>query len=76
MKAVRLLIGVIALVLVVVGAILVPHSGAPSVIGSEVEPDAQPTFGAAVRAKLAEVGASSERVDRHTRRDVRVRPVP
>ncbi|MGO4130556.1 hypothetical protein AB4028_09825 [Janibacter sp. RAF20_2_2] len=37
MKAVRLLIGVIALVLVVVGAILVPHSGAPSVIGSEVE---------------------------------------
>lgn len=33
----------------------------PVLIGSEVEPDAQPTFGAAVRAKLAEVGASSER---------------
>lgn len=33
----------------------------PVLIGSEVEPDAQPTFGAAVRAKLAEVAASSER---------------
>lgn len=33
----------------------------PVLIGSEVEPDAQPTFGAAVRAKLAEVSASSER---------------
>ena len=30
-------------------------------IGSEVEPDAQPTFGAAIRAKLAEVAASGER---------------
>lgn len=33
----------------------------PVLIGSEVEPDAQPTFGAAVRDKLAEVAASSER---------------
>ncbi|MBO9626853.1 MAG: DUF3071 domain-containing protein [Microbacterium sp.] len=33
----------------------------PVLIGSEVEPDAQPTFGTAVRAKLAEVQASSER---------------
>jgi hypothetical protein len=33
----------------------------PVLIGSEVEPDAQPTFGAAVRAKLAEVEATSER---------------
>jgi len=33
----------------------------PVLIGSEVEPDAQPTFGAAVRAKLAEVSASGER---------------
>ncbi|MBP3978526.1 septation protein SepH [Microbacterium sp. BLY] len=33
----------------------------PVLIGSEVEPDAQPTFGAAVRAKLAEVDATSER---------------
>lgn len=33
----------------------------PVLIGSEVEPDAQPTFGAAVRTKLAEVGASAER---------------
>ncbi|MDQ0725357.1 septation protein SepH [Microbacterium sp. W4I20] len=33
----------------------------PVLIGSEVEPDAQPTFGAAVRDKLAEVAASAER---------------
>ncbi|WP_309102744.1 septation protein SepH, partial [Microbacterium sp.] len=33
----------------------------PVLIGSEVEPDAQPTFGAAIRAKLAEVSASDER---------------
>ena len=33
----------------------------PVLIGSEVEPDAQPTFGTAIRAKLAEVDASSER---------------
>ncbi|MBT2486046.1 MULTISPECIES: septation protein SepH [unclassified Microbacterium] len=33
----------------------------PVLIGSEVEPDAQPTFGTAVRTKLAEVAASSER---------------
>lgn len=33
----------------------------PVLIGSEVEPDAQPTFGAAVRAKLAEVAATAER---------------
>ncbi|MGO2746831.1 septation protein SepH [Microbacterium sp.] len=33
----------------------------PVLIGSDVEPDAQPTFGAAIREKLAEVGASEER---------------
>ena len=33
----------------------------PVLIGSEVEPDAQPTFGVAVRAKLADVEASEER---------------
>ena len=33
----------------------------PVLIGSEVEPDAQPDFGTAVRAKLAEVSASGER---------------
>lgn len=33
----------------------------PVLIGSEFEPDAQPTFGAAVRDKLAEVAATSER---------------
>lgn len=33
----------------------------PVLIGNEVEPDAQPTFGDAVRAKLAEVAATSER---------------
>ncbi|GAB3599336.1 septation protein SepH [Microbacterium tumbae] len=33
----------------------------PVLIGSEVEPDAQPTFGTAIRAKLAEVAASGER---------------
>ncbi|MGB4136299.1 MAG: septation protein SepH [Microbacterium sp.] len=33
----------------------------PVLIGSEVEPDAQPTFGTAVRAKLADVQASDER---------------
>ncbi|WP_217184058.1 septation protein SepH [Streptomyces sp. AC495_CC817] len=33
----------------------------PVLIGSEVEPDAQPTFGTAIRAKLAEVEASAER---------------
>ena len=33
----------------------------PVLIGSEVEPDAQPTFGTAVRAKLAEVEATAER---------------
>ncbi len=33
----------------------------PVLIGSEVEPDAQPTFGTAIRAKLAEVGATAER---------------
>lgn len=33
----------------------------PVLIGSEVEPDAQPTFGDAIRAKLAEVTASAER---------------
>ncbi|MCR2792715.1 septation protein SepH [Microbacterium sp. zg.Y625] len=33
----------------------------PVLVGSELEPDAQPTFGAAVRAKLAEVGAVGER---------------
>lgn len=33
----------------------------PVLIGSEVEPDAQPTFGTAVRAKLADVDATGER---------------
>src|SRR5690606_19490908 len=33
----------------------------PVLIGSEVEPDAQPTFGVAVRAKLADLHASDER---------------
>ncbi|WP_341974615.1 septation protein SepH [Microbacterium sp. LWO13-1.2] len=33
----------------------------PVLIGSEVEPDAQPTFGVAIRAKLAEVSATAER---------------
>lgn len=33
----------------------------PVLIGSEVEPDAQPTFGAAIRAKLADLQASAER---------------
>lgn len=33
----------------------------PVLIGSEVEPDAQPTFGVAVRAKLADVAATAER---------------
>src|SRR5690554_1762899 len=33
----------------------------PVLIGSEVEPDAQPDFGTAVRAKLADVGAHDER---------------
>ncbi|GAA4482652.1 septation protein SepH [Microbacterium panaciterrae] len=33
----------------------------PVLIGSEVEPDAQPTFGVAIRAKLAELAAESER---------------
>ena len=33
----------------------------PVLIGSEVEPDAQPTFGAALRAKLADVQATEER---------------
>lgn len=33
----------------------------PVLIGSEVVPDAQPTFGTAIRAKLAEVQASDER---------------
>ena len=33
----------------------------PVLIGSEVEPDAQPTFGAAVRDKLADVAATDER---------------
>ncbi|MFC7789707.1 septation protein SepH [Microbacterium sp. MAHUQ-60] len=33
----------------------------PVLIGSEVEPDAQPTFGVAVRAKLADLGAVDER---------------
>ena len=33
----------------------------PVLVGSELEPDAQPTFGAAVRAKLAEAGAVAER---------------
>lgn len=33
----------------------------PVLIGSDVEPDAQPTFGTAIRAKLSEVDASAER---------------
>lgn len=33
----------------------------PVLIGSEVEPDAQPTFGAAIRAKLADLQATAER---------------
>jgi DNA-binding CsgD family transcriptional regulator len=33
----------------------------PVLVGSELEPDAQPTFGTAVRAKLAEAGAVGER---------------
>ncbi len=33
----------------------------PVLIGSEVEPDAQPTFGAAIRSKLADLQASAER---------------
>jgi len=33
----------------------------PVLIGSEVEPDVQPTFGVAVRAKLADLQASDER---------------
>jgi hypothetical protein len=33
----------------------------PVLIGSEVEPDAQPTFGVAIHAKLAELQASAER---------------
>ncbi len=33
----------------------------PVLIGGELDPDAQPTFGAAVRAKLAEAGAVGER---------------
>lgn len=33
----------------------------PVLIGSDVEPDAQPTFGTAIRAKLAEVEADAER---------------
>lgn len=33
----------------------------PVLIGSEVEPDAQPTFGTAIRAKLADVEAADER---------------
>src|SRR5690606_11677770 len=33
----------------------------PVLIGSEVEPDAQPTFGVAVRAQLADLGAADER---------------
>ncbi|WP_336645583.1 septation protein SepH [Microbacterium sp. USHLN186] len=33
----------------------------PVLIGSEVEPDAQPTFGTAVRAKLADLAATDER---------------
>ncbi len=33
----------------------------PVLIGSEVEPDAQPTFGVAIRAELAELSAGSER---------------
>lgn len=33
----------------------------PVLIGSEVEPDAQPTFGVAIRAKLADLVATGER---------------
>ena len=33
----------------------------PVLIGSDVEPDAQPTFGTAIRAKLSEIEASAER---------------
>jgi hypothetical protein len=33
----------------------------PVLIGSEVEPDAQPTFGTAIRAKLADLEATAER---------------
>jgi hypothetical protein len=33
----------------------------PVLLGGDLEPDALPTFGAAVRAKLAEAGASAER---------------
>ncbi|MFD5214928.1 septation protein SepH [Microbacterium sp. NPDC058345] len=33
----------------------------PVLIGSEVEPDAQPTFGTAIRAKLADLEATDER---------------
>ena len=33
----------------------------PVLIGSEVEPDAQPTFGVAIHAKLADLQASTER---------------
>ncbi|MDQ0645570.1 septation protein SepH [Microbacterium murale] len=33
----------------------------PVLIGSEVEPDAQPTFGVAIHAKLADLQASAER---------------
>lgn len=33
----------------------------PVLIGSEVEPDAQPTFGTAIRAKLSDVAATAER---------------
>lgn len=33
----------------------------PVLISGELDPDAQPTFGAAVRAKLAEAGATGER---------------
>jgi len=33
----------------------------PVLIGSEVEPDAQPTFGTAIRGKLADLSATAER---------------
>lgn len=33
----------------------------PVLIGSEVEPDAQPTFGTAIRGKLSDISAESER---------------
>lgn len=33
----------------------------PVLLGAELEPDAQPTFGAAVRAKLVEAGATGQR---------------